>query len=64
VPLMGRFDDAYTYLPNSVKRFPGPRDLAGRLAGAGLSDVRYVLTAGGIIALHVGVKPGPGAGGP
>jgi demethylmenaquinone methyltransferase / 2-methoxy-6-polyprenyl-1,4-benzoquinol methylase len=64
VPLMGRFDDAYTYLPNSVKRFPGPRDLAGRLAGAGLSDVRYVLTAGGIIALHVGVKPAPGAGGP
>ena len=24
VPLMGRFDEAYTYLPNSVKRFPGP----------------------------------------
>jgi demethylmenaquinone methyltransferase / 2-methoxy-6-polyprenyl-1,4-benzoquinol methylase len=64
VPLMGRFDDAYTYLPNSVKRFPAPHDLAGRLAAAGLSDVRYVLTAGGIIALHVGVKPGPGAGGP
>jgi len=64
VPQMGRFDDAYTYLPNSVKRFPGPRDLAGRLAGAGLSEVRYVLTAGGIIALHVGVKAAPGAGGP
>ena len=24
VPLLGRFDEAYTYLPNSVKRFPGP----------------------------------------
>jgi demethylmenaquinone methyltransferase / 2-methoxy-6-polyprenyl-1,4-benzoquinol methylase len=64
VPLMGRFDDAYTYLPNSVKRFPGPRDLAARLAGAGLDPVTYVLTAGGIIALHVGVKPAPGAAGP
>jgi demethylmenaquinone methyltransferase/2-methoxy-6-polyprenyl-1,4-benzoquinol methylase len=62
VPLLGRFDDAYTYLPNSVKRFPGPQALAARLAGAGLEPVRYVLTAGGIIALHVGVKP-PAAGG-
>jgi demethylmenaquinone methyltransferase/2-methoxy-6-polyprenyl-1,4-benzoquinol methylase len=62
VPLLGRFDDAYTYLPNSVKRFPGPQPLAARLAGAGLEPVRYILTAGGIIALHVGVKP-PAAGG-
>src|ERR671916_2862219 len=29
VPLMGRFDDAYTYLPASVKRFPAPEALAG-----------------------------------
>jgi len=54
VPLLGRFDDAYTYLPNSVKRFPGPEALGGVLAGAGLTDVRWVLTAGGIIALHHG----------
>jgi demethylmenaquinone methyltransferase / 2-methoxy-6-polyprenyl-1,4-benzoquinol methylase len=58
VPLLGRFDDAYAYLPASVKRFPGPHELAGRLAAAGLDPVRYVLTAGGIIAIHVGVKPG------
>ena len=25
VPLLGRFDDAYTYLPKSVKRFPARR---------------------------------------
>jgi demethylmenaquinone methyltransferase / 2-methoxy-6-polyprenyl-1,4-benzoquinol methylase len=57
VPLIGRFagdSDAYTYLPNSVRRFPGPDALADAMAGAGLTDVRYVLTAGGIIALHVG----------
>ena len=54
VPLMGRFDDAYTYLPKSVKRFPGPEALAAVLARSGLTDVRWILTAGGIIALHSG----------
>src|SRR6185369_8508208 len=39
VPLMGRFDEAYTYLPKSVKRFPGPEALGGVLARAGLEDV-------------------------
>jgi len=54
VPLMGRFDEAYTYLPSSVKRFPGPQELGGVLADVGLGDVRWILTAGGIIALHSG----------
>jgi demethylmenaquinone methyltransferase/2-methoxy-6-polyprenyl-1,4-benzoquinol methylase len=49
--------DAYTYLPNSVKRFPGPGELAAQLAAAGLSDVGYVLTAGGIVAIHAGTVP-------
>jgi demethylmenaquinone methyltransferase/2-methoxy-6-polyprenyl-1,4-benzoquinol methylase len=53
VPMLGR-DEAYTYLPNSVKRFPGPEALAGAMAAAGLRDIRWILTAGGIIALHVG----------
>jgi demethylmenaquinone methyltransferase / 2-methoxy-6-polyprenyl-1,4-benzoquinol methylase len=57
VPLIGRLagdPDAYEYLPNSVKRFPGPRDLGGRMAAAGMTDVRWILTAGGIIAIHLG----------
>ncbi len=57
VPALGRLagdPDAYAYLPSSVKRFPAPEPLAGRLASAGLVDVRWILTAGGIIALHVG----------
>ena len=57
VPVLGRAagdPDAYTYLPNSVRRFPGPEELAGRMAAIGFGDIRYVLTAGGIIALHVG----------
>jgi demethylmenaquinone methyltransferase / 2-methoxy-6-polyprenyl-1,4-benzoquinol methylase len=57
VPVIGRAagdPDAYTYLPNSVRRFPGPQELAARMAAVGLGDIRYVVTAGGIIALHVG----------
>jgi demethylmenaquinone methyltransferase / 2-methoxy-6-polyprenyl-1,4-benzoquinol methylase len=57
VPLLGRVtgeDQAYSYLPSSVKRFPGPRDLGSLMVGAGLGDVRWILTAGGIIALHSG----------
>jgi len=59
VPALGRLagdSDAYTYLPNSVKRFPGPEGLAGVMAAAGLRDIRWILTAGGIIAIHVGTK--------
>lgn len=57
VPLIGRVagdPDAYEYLPNSVKRFPGPHDLAAKMAAAGMEDVRWLLTAGGIIAIHSG----------
>jgi demethylmenaquinone methyltransferase/2-methoxy-6-polyprenyl-1,4-benzoquinol methylase len=57
VPLLGRVtgeNQAYSYLPSSVKRFPGPYELGAVMAGAGLTDVRWILTAGGIIALHSG----------
>jgi demethylmenaquinone methyltransferase / 2-methoxy-6-polyprenyl-1,4-benzoquinol methylase len=46
--------DAYTYLPNSVKRFPAPAQLAGELQRAGLVEIGYVLLAGGIVAIHSG----------
>ena len=58
VPLLGRFDEAYTYLPASVRRFPGPSALAGELVAAGCRDVGWILTAGGIIALHHGTVDG------
>ncbi len=57
VPLLGRFDDAYTYLPASVRRFPDAEALGGKLAATGLTDVRWVLTGGGIIAIHHGRVP-------
>jgi demethylmenaquinone methyltransferase/2-methoxy-6-polyprenyl-1,4-benzoquinol methylase len=61
VPALGKVagdPDAYTYLPSSVRRFPGPSELGAELAATGLTDVRWVLTAGGIIAIHSGVVPG------
>jgi len=57
VPLMGRIagdPDAYSYLPSSVRRFPDARGLAAAMAAVGLVRVRWVITAGGIIAIHSG----------
>jgi demethylmenaquinone methyltransferase/2-methoxy-6-polyprenyl-1,4-benzoquinol methylase len=48
---------AYTYLPNSVRRFPAPAALAAEMERAGLSEIAYVLTAGGIVAIHAGTVP-------
>jgi len=59
VPALGRLSgqsEAYSYLPASVKRFPGPPELAAVMERAGLERLRWILTAGGIIALHVGEK--------
>jgi demethylmenaquinone methyltransferase/2-methoxy-6-polyprenyl-1,4-benzoquinol methylase len=57
VPLLGRVlpgGDAYTYLPASVRRFPGPEELAELLGSSGFEAVQFRLFAGGIVALHVG----------
>ena len=57
VPLLGTAAgdrDAYTYLPDSVRRFPPAHDLAALMDATGLHDVRYLLLAGGIIAIHSG----------
>jgi demethylmenaquinone methyltransferase/2-methoxy-6-polyprenyl-1,4-benzoquinol methylase len=58
VPLLGKVlkgGAAYTYLPASVRRFPGPEELAGLLRTAGFESVAYRTFAGGIVALHTGV---------
>lgn len=57
VPVAGRFlrgGAAYSYLPASVRRFPGPEDLADAMRRAGFADVGWRLLGGGIVALHVG----------
>jgi demethylmenaquinone methyltransferase/2-methoxy-6-polyprenyl-1,4-benzoquinol methylase len=62
VPLLGRVagdPEAYTYLPNSVRRFPNARGLGAAMTAVGLVDVRWVITAGGIIAIHSGTVEQP-----
>jgi demethylmenaquinone methyltransferase/2-methoxy-6-polyprenyl-1,4-benzoquinol methylase len=57
VPLLGKAlpgGAAYTYLPASVRRFPGPDELASLLGTHGFGGVEYRLLAAGIVALHVG----------
>jgi demethylmenaquinone methyltransferase/2-methoxy-6-polyprenyl-1,4-benzoquinol methylase len=57
VPLLGKVlpgGAAYTYLPASVRRFPGPEGLAGLMGASGFAEVAFRGFAGGIVALHTG----------
>jgi demethylmenaquinone methyltransferase / 2-methoxy-6-polyprenyl-1,4-benzoquinol methylase len=57
VPLLGRLlpgGDAYTYLPASVRRFPGPEELVSLLERCGFGNVEFRLFGGSIVALHTG----------
>jgi demethylmenaquinone methyltransferase/2-methoxy-6-polyprenyl-1,4-benzoquinol methylase len=61
VPTLGSLAgdaDAYSYLPESVRSFPEPRELAAKMDAAGLTEIRWLLLAGGIIAIHSGRRPG------
>ena len=57
IPLAGKIlpgGKAYTYLPASVRRFPGPDELAELLRTRGFGEVAYRRLGGGIVALHTG----------
>jgi demethylmenaquinone methyltransferase/2-methoxy-6-polyprenyl-1,4-benzoquinol methylase len=60
LPLVGRLvsrhGSAYSYLPESVLRFPEPADLARRMERAGFADVRWDVMTGGIVATHRGTR--------
>jgi demethylmenaquinone methyltransferase / 2-methoxy-6-polyprenyl-1,4-benzoquinol methylase len=59
VPVLGRLTpnpDAYSYLAESVHGFPDPRTLAAKLDDAGFERIGWLLTAGGILAIHSGVR--------
>jgi demethylmenaquinone methyltransferase/2-methoxy-6-polyprenyl-1,4-benzoquinol methylase len=61
VPLLGKLlpgGNAYTYLPASVRRFPGAEELAALLEECGFEDVRFRLLGGKIVALHTGTARG------
>jgi len=55
VPVLGAVagdQDAYSYLPESVRSFPQPEALAAMIERAGFAEIRWLLLAGGIIAIH------------
>jgi demethylmenaquinone methyltransferase / 2-methoxy-6-polyprenyl-1,4-benzoquinol methylase len=57
VPLLGKVlpgGAAYSYLPESVKRFPNAEKLADLMRACGFEEVRFRLLAGSIVALHTG----------
>lgn len=59
VPLLGSFSsdpEAYSYLPESVRSFPSPLGLAEKMDDAGFERIRYTVLAGGIVAIHSGVR--------
>lgn len=60
IPVLGRLitgsREAYTYLPDSIRQFPGPTSLSRLFEQAGFSRVTYCLLTGGIAAIHTGVK--------
>jgi demethylmenaquinone methyltransferase/2-methoxy-6-polyprenyl-1,4-benzoquinol methylase len=61
VPVLGRFagdPEAYSYLPESVRSFPPPAGLAAIMDRAGFESIRYTILAGGIIAIHSGIRGG------
>ena len=57
VPILGALagdQEAYSYLPESVRSFPSPPGLAEKMDAAGLERIRWTVLAGGIIAIHSG----------
>ena len=61
IPRLGawiaRDPEAYTYLVESIRRFPDQEEMRRTMEQAGFADVRYRNLSFGIACLHVGVKP-------
>jgi len=61
VPMLGGLisgdPSAYSYLPESVKEFVAPGELADIIGRNGLQNVTWERVAGGIITLHRGIRP-------
>lgn len=62
LPLLGRLVSghpwAYSYLPRSVRGFPGPAALAELVRSSGFRSVEWKLVSGGIASVHLATKAG------
>jgi demethylmenaquinone methyltransferase/2-methoxy-6-polyprenyl-1,4-benzoquinol methylase len=58
IPALGRVvtgdPEAYRYLVESIRRFPGPEALGDMMRAAGFGRITFQRMAGGIVALHSG----------
>jgi demethylmenaquinone methyltransferase/2-methoxy-6-polyprenyl-1,4-benzoquinol methylase len=58
LPIIGRLlsgsREAYDYLPESVRKFPAPEELAAAMQLTGFTAVRFERLTGGIVTLHLG----------
>jgi demethylmenaquinone methyltransferase/2-methoxy-6-polyprenyl-1,4-benzoquinol methylase len=45
--------EAYSYLPESISKFPGAEDLAAQMRQAGFAHVEFERMTGGAVALHL-----------
>jgi demethylmenaquinone methyltransferase/2-methoxy-6-polyprenyl-1,4-benzoquinol methylase len=61
IPRLGawvaRAPEAYSYLVESIRRFPDQQSMKGLIEQAGFADVRYRNLTFGIACIHVGTKP-------
>jgi demethylmenaquinone methyltransferase / 2-methoxy-6-polyprenyl-1,4-benzoquinol methylase len=55
--IFGGKREAYTYLPDSVKRFHSRQELSQIMLDAGLVDIQVHDLTMGVVCVHVGVKP-------
>ncbi len=54
--LVGSDPAAYQYLGNTIRDFPNPPELVALISSAGWNSVSYEPLAGGIVAVHKGIK--------
>ena len=48
--------EAYSYLPESIRKFPGAEALADQMRSTGFTTVEFERMTGGSVALHLGKK--------
>jgi len=55
--VLHRDPDTYRYIPASIRRYPGARGVVRLMQDAGFTDVRHIPVLGGLMAIHLGVRP-------
>lgn len=54
--ILHRDPDTYRYIPESLRRYPGAREIAALLVAHGFVHVRIIPVLGGLMTIHVATK--------